>query len=157
MLLQAIRRSIKGERNDTRPHHISITPKSAIAILPPKKVCHTRHLASVPVRLGADGVLVLFRSSKLYSTTHQNLRTGKSLPSIKATSSMLLVGKMINSGMRHVIRLSPMPEAWCPCHSSRLLARQKGRVLVQQLQEPATRYRIQATPPPEVIAGQTRL
>ncbi|KAL2004054.1 hypothetical protein VTN02DRAFT_559 [Thermoascus thermophilus] len=35
--MKAIRRSLKGER-DSKPHHISITPKSAIAILPPKKV-----------------------------------------------------------------------------------------------------------------------
>lgn len=34
---QAIRRSLKGEK-DPKHHHISITPKSAIAILPPKKV-----------------------------------------------------------------------------------------------------------------------
>lgn len=34
---QAIRRSIKGEK-DTKINHISITPKSAIAIVPPKKV-----------------------------------------------------------------------------------------------------------------------
>lgn len=40
---QAIRRSLKGEK-DPKHHHISITPKSAIAILPPKKVS-----ASVPV------------------------------------------------------------------------------------------------------------
>lgn len=32
---QAIRRSIKGERD---PKHLSVTPKSALAILPPKKV-----------------------------------------------------------------------------------------------------------------------
>lgn len=35
--MKAIRRSLKGEK-DSKPHHISITPKSAIAILPPKKV-----------------------------------------------------------------------------------------------------------------------
>lgn len=35
--MKAIRRSLKGEK-DTKPHHVSITPKSAIAILPPKKV-----------------------------------------------------------------------------------------------------------------------
>jgi bud emergence protein 1 len=34
---QALRRSIKGEK-DARPQHISITPKSAVAIVPPKKV-----------------------------------------------------------------------------------------------------------------------
>ncbi|OJD10736.1 hypothetical protein ACJ73_09712, partial [Blastomyces percursus] len=33
----AIRRSLKGEK-EPKPQHISITPKSAIAILPPKKV-----------------------------------------------------------------------------------------------------------------------
>ncbi|MCJ1415861.1 bud emergence protein 1 [Xylographa parallela] len=36
--MKAIRRSMKGGKDDPRPHHISITPKSAIAILPPKKV-----------------------------------------------------------------------------------------------------------------------
>ncbi|RJE27383.1 protein kinase activator [Aspergillus sclerotialis] len=40
--MKAIRRSIKGENKDSsKPHHhhhLSITPKSAIAILPPKKV-----------------------------------------------------------------------------------------------------------------------
>ncbi|KAJ5675721.1 hypothetical protein N7462_008618, partial [Penicillium macrosclerotiorum] len=35
----AIRRSLKGEKEPKHhPHHISITPKSALAILPPKKV-----------------------------------------------------------------------------------------------------------------------
>ncbi|KAJ5090534.1 hypothetical protein N7532_009218 [Penicillium argentinense] len=37
--MKAIRRSLKGEKEPKHhPHHISITPKSAIAILPPKKV-----------------------------------------------------------------------------------------------------------------------
>lgn len=45
--LQAIRRSIKGEKSDSKPHHISITPKSAIAILPPKKVGIPEILLSV--------------------------------------------------------------------------------------------------------------
>ncbi|BDD54921.1 bud emergence protein 1 [Monascus purpureus] len=37
--MKAIRRSLKGEKDHaSRPHHISVTPKSAIAILPPKKV-----------------------------------------------------------------------------------------------------------------------
>lgn len=36
---QALRRSLKGEKDpNPKHHHISITPKSAIAILPPKKV-----------------------------------------------------------------------------------------------------------------------
>ncbi|CAG7938311.1 unnamed protein product [Penicillium nalgiovense] len=35
--IKAFRRSLKGEK-DPKHHHISITPKSAIAILPPKKV-----------------------------------------------------------------------------------------------------------------------
>ncbi|KAK2739583.1 bud emergence protein 1 [Myotisia sp. PD_48] len=35
--MKAIRRSLKGEK-DNKHHHVSITPKSAIAILPPKKV-----------------------------------------------------------------------------------------------------------------------
>ncbi|KAL6717085.1 bud emergence protein 1 [Lecanora helva] len=36
--MKAIRRSIKGEKQDTRPLHNSITPKSAIAIQAPKRV-----------------------------------------------------------------------------------------------------------------------
>ncbi|MCJ1354441.1 MAG: bud emergence protein 1 [Icmadophila ericetorum] len=47
--MKAIRRSIKGERNDTRSHHISITPKSAIAILPPKKVIKALYDYTPPV------------------------------------------------------------------------------------------------------------
>ncbi|KMP06894.1 Bem1p [Coccidioides immitis RMSCC 2394] len=35
--MKAIRRSLKGDK-DQKPQHVSITPKSAIAILPPKKV-----------------------------------------------------------------------------------------------------------------------
>ncbi|CAG8962324.1 hypothetical protein HYFRA_00005379 [Hymenoscyphus fraxineus] len=35
--MKALRRSIKGEK-DNRPHHISIAPKSAVSIEPPKKV-----------------------------------------------------------------------------------------------------------------------
>jgi bud emergence protein 1 len=35
-LTQALRRSIKGEK-DSKPH-INIAPKSAVAIVPPKKV-----------------------------------------------------------------------------------------------------------------------
>lgn len=38
-VLQALRRSIKGDKNESKVQHISITPKSAIAIIPPKKVC----------------------------------------------------------------------------------------------------------------------
>lgn len=37
-VLQALRRSIKGEK-DAKPH-VSIAPKSALAIVPPKKVRH---------------------------------------------------------------------------------------------------------------------
>ena len=35
-VLQALRRSIKGEK-DNKPH-VMIAPKSAVAIVPPKKV-----------------------------------------------------------------------------------------------------------------------
>ncbi|KAI9779216.1 MAG: bud emergence protein 1 [Geoglossum umbratile] len=38
MVIQALRRSIKGEKTETKIQHISITPKSAITIVPPKKV-----------------------------------------------------------------------------------------------------------------------
>jgi bud emergence protein 1 len=34
--LQALRRSIKGDKE--KQHSISITPKAAVAIVPPKKV-----------------------------------------------------------------------------------------------------------------------
>lgn len=37
---KAFRRSVKAEK-DSKPHHISLTPKSAIAIQPPKKVRET--------------------------------------------------------------------------------------------------------------------
>jgi hypothetical protein len=37
-ILQALRRSLKNGDKD-KVNHISITPKSAIAIVPPKKVC----------------------------------------------------------------------------------------------------------------------
>jgi bud emergence protein 1 len=40
-IVQALRRSIKGEK-DKGPQ-ISIAPKSAIAIVPPKKVCSRLH------------------------------------------------------------------------------------------------------------------
>ncbi|RFU29055.1 hypothetical protein B7463_g7297, partial [Scytalidium lignicola] len=36
--MKALRRSIKGDKNEPRVQHISITPKSAVAIQPPKKV-----------------------------------------------------------------------------------------------------------------------
>ncbi|TAQ87130.1 hypothetical protein B7494_g4541 [Chlorociboria aeruginascens] len=36
--MKALRRSIKGEKGDSKIQHISITPKSAVAIVPPKKV-----------------------------------------------------------------------------------------------------------------------
>ena len=38
-LVQALRRSLKNGDKE-KVNHISITPKSAIAIVPPKKVCH---------------------------------------------------------------------------------------------------------------------
>ncbi|KAG9246203.1 hypothetical protein BJ878DRAFT_540513 [Calycina marina] len=36
--MKALRRSIKGDKNESKVQHISITPKSAAAIIPPKKV-----------------------------------------------------------------------------------------------------------------------
>ncbi|KFY59739.1 hypothetical protein V497_04113 [Pseudogymnoascus sp. VKM F-4516 (FW-969)] len=36
--MKALRRSIKGDKNDSKLGHISVTPKSAVAIVPPKKV-----------------------------------------------------------------------------------------------------------------------
>ncbi|KAL8775264.1 MAG: hypothetical protein Q9209_000270 [Squamulea sp. 1 TL-2023] len=36
--MNMFRRSVKGDKSDSKPHHISITPKSAIAIVPPKRV-----------------------------------------------------------------------------------------------------------------------
>lgn len=36
--LQVFRRSVKADKSDSNFHHISITPKSATAIVPPKKV-----------------------------------------------------------------------------------------------------------------------
>ncbi|CAL8581010.1 bud emergence protein 1 [Xanthoria parietina] len=36
--MNMFRRSVKGDKSENKPHHISITPKSAIAIVPPKRV-----------------------------------------------------------------------------------------------------------------------
>ncbi|APA12962.1 hypothetical protein SS1G_08454 [Sclerotinia sclerotiorum 1980 UF-70] len=36
--MKALRRSIKGEKPDSKVQHVSLTPKSAVAIVPPKKV-----------------------------------------------------------------------------------------------------------------------
>lgn len=38
--IKALRRSIKGEK-EGKPQHVSIAPKSALAIVPPKKVRHS--------------------------------------------------------------------------------------------------------------------
>jgi hypothetical protein len=50
------RRSMKGDKADVKAHHISIPPKDAIAIVPPKKVCgNHHHLPSPPsYSLGSD-------------------------------------------------------------------------------------------------------
>lgn len=40
-LMQALRRSIKGEKDNAK---VNIAPKSAVAIVPPKKVCADRCL-----------------------------------------------------------------------------------------------------------------
>lgn len=40
--MKAIRRSIKGDKDTRQVHHTSLTPKSALAIVPPKKVCALR-------------------------------------------------------------------------------------------------------------------
>lgn len=39
-ILKALRRSIKGEKDAAKSPHVSIAPKSALAIVPPKKVRH---------------------------------------------------------------------------------------------------------------------
>ncbi len=61
---QAIRRSIKGEK-DTRPLHNSIGPKSAIAIQPPKKVCSL----ACAVIMGRELTHAAHRRSSKRSTT----------------------------------------------------------------------------------------
>jgi hypothetical protein len=38
VLLEQFRMSMKSDKGDGKPHHISIPPKDAIAIVPPKKV-----------------------------------------------------------------------------------------------------------------------
>lgn len=44
--IQAIRRSLKSDKE--RSHHVSVTPKSALAILPPKKVRLVDYLPAPP-------------------------------------------------------------------------------------------------------------
>jgi len=53
---KAIRRSLKGDK-EPKPQHISITPKSAIAILPPKKVSR----CATPSQLACGLGIVLMR------------------------------------------------------------------------------------------------
>lgn len=95
---QAIRRSLKGDR-DPKPH-ISVTPKSAIAILPPKKVgliyilepgrsrghetLQSRSLTIAPPPLLG---LHPARSSKPCTITNLSPATIRSWPSAKATFS----------------------------------------------------------------------
>jgi hypothetical protein len=44
---------MKSEK-DTRPHHISIPPKDAIAIVPPKKVSHRDVATQCPAQMALD-------------------------------------------------------------------------------------------------------
>lgn len=48
LFFQALRRSLKNDKE--RVNHISITPKSAVAIVPPKKVCGRRPTEESPVQ-----------------------------------------------------------------------------------------------------------
>ena len=57
-VFKALRRSIKGEKDQKAPH-ISIAPKSAVAIVPPKKVCLASEHFVVSSFVGsADSIVV---------------------------------------------------------------------------------------------------
>ena len=49
VIVQALRRSIKGEK-ENKAQHISIAPKQAVSIVPPKKV----RSSSLELRVPAD-------------------------------------------------------------------------------------------------------
>lgn len=109
--LQALRRSIKGEKNESKVQHISITPKSAVAIVPPKKVSGSLFCA----RAGALSPSVqetdrhkINRSLELYTTTKHN-RHRNSL-SQRVISSTLSGAKMIRIGTKPVTPPCRTPE-----------------------------------------------
>ncbi|KAH7121167.1 hypothetical protein B0J11DRAFT_581914 [Dendryphion nanum] len=65
------RRSMKGEK-DTRPHHISIPPKDAIAIVPPKKVIKALYDYAAPDSDPNSGYLSFSQGDFLHVVGREN-------------------------------------------------------------------------------------
>ncbi|OAL03392.1 hypothetical protein IQ06DRAFT_107079 [Phaeosphaeriaceae sp. SRC1lsM3a] len=65
------RRSMKGEK-DTRPHHISIPPKDAIAIVPPKKVIKALYDYKAPDSNPEAGYLSFSQGDFLHVVGREN-------------------------------------------------------------------------------------
>ncbi|KAF2475620.1 uncharacterized protein BDR25DRAFT_86771 [Lindgomyces ingoldianus] len=65
------RRSMKGEK-DTRPHHISIPPKDAIAIVPPKKVIKALYDYQAPDPNPNSGYLSFSQGDFLHVVGREN-------------------------------------------------------------------------------------
>ncbi|ORY03684.1 hypothetical protein BCR34DRAFT_634876 [Clohesyomyces aquaticus] len=65
------RRSMKGEK-DTRPHHISIPPKDAIAIVPPKKVIKALYDYQAPDPNPTSGYLSFSQGDFLHVVGREN-------------------------------------------------------------------------------------
>ncbi|KAF2180478.1 scaffold protein Scd2 [Zopfia rhizophila CBS 207.26] len=66
------RRSMKGEKDSNRPHHISIPPKDAIAIVPPKKVIKALYDYQAPDPNPASGYLSFSQGDFLHVVGREN-------------------------------------------------------------------------------------
>ncbi|KAF2002250.1 hypothetical protein P154DRAFT_143867 [Amniculicola lignicola CBS 123094] len=69
--MMKFRRSMKGEK-ETRPHHISIPPKDAIAIVPPKKVIKALYDYAAPDPDPACGYLSFSQGDFLHVVGREN-------------------------------------------------------------------------------------
>ncbi|KAF2805645.1 scaffold protein Scd2 [Mytilinidion resinicola] len=66
------RRSMKGDKADSKPHHISIPPKDAIAIVPPKKVIKALYDYTPPDSSPSSGYLSFSQGDFLHVVGREN-------------------------------------------------------------------------------------
>lgn len=134
--VQALRRSIKGDK-DKGP----VTPKSAVAIVPPKKVGGlplqrkpqasiilkaVRHFghrqgstANLPITPGAQMLMPNPTNRSFEPFTITRLDPAKNSAFREATFSTLLVAKTIRIGTKHATQLFLTPGVSCPSPSSK--------------------------------------
>lgn len=114
-MIQALRRSIKGDK-DKNPQ-IGIAPKSAVAIVPPKKVS-----------TAGDSVLLLHApNARLINVVHRSFELSTTIPPIQtrnlashvAISSTSLAVRTIRTGTKHAIPPCQTHVALCQWHSSK--------------------------------------